>query len=380
MRVRNVPLLLGIAFTLGGSAALAQGMAEYGGVQAGSAAQIGALNKGAPAMGGAFGAAFGAAVNQLNTVGGASGGVAAGKRGGAAAPALNGMTKEGNYDPGLAAQQAATYSNKLFTQAQLLEKAGKPKDAEPLYRKALYYRESIWGIADPNVVRLYDIIGNLSKKRGDLPEAEKCYKAVLMAIINRTGQGSYELVPILSKLGEVYNGEKKYSDAVKEYDQIFKLEERKRGAQDPKTIQAAINLAKVNLQSPETVSDAADVMKSYVEMLDKDGSSNPALPTILDTYALALRKQDKADLADKVQARADELRNASGVAKAGTPAKDDGSATTGSAAKKDADSKAAQASSSKDSSSKDAAKDSSAKESGAKESSAKESTAKDTKL
>ncbi len=388
MRVGKVSLvLLGFTFALNASAVGAQGFAEYGAASAASASLTGAAAKGQGTMGGAMGGAFGSVVNSLNAASGGSSAVAASHR--TAAPVLNGMNKDGTYDPNLAAKQAVTYSNKLFVLGQQKEKAGMLKEAEQYYRQSLGYRENIWGTSDPNVVKLYSMIASLALKRHDLSEAERCYRVVLLSIIAAYGQGSYEEIPILAKLGKIYSDEKKYTDAIKEYEQIYKLEDRKNGAQDPKTIAAAINLAKTNLQTPETTSDAAQLMKAYVDAMDKGSdNTNPQLVTVMDVYVTALRKLDKGDLADKVQSRADDLRKTLAV---GKPAADDAAATASGAGKatdnkaadtfdskaadsKSADSKAAatpgkddagKAAPGKDSATKDA------KDSGAKDASAK---------
>jgi hypothetical protein len=377
MRVGKVtPVLLGCSLALSAIAVRAQGFAEYGAASAASASLTGAAAKGQGGMGGAIGGAFGGVVNSLNAASGGGGGaVAAGKASRAsAAPALNGMTKDGNYDPALAARQSVAYSNKLFVMAQQKEKAGSLKEAEQLYRQALGYRENIWGTSDPSVIKLYDILGALSRHRGALAESERCYRIVLMSMIDKYGQGAYEEIAILTKLGQVYNEEKKYGDAAKEYDQIYKLYDRKDGAQDPKTIQAALNLAKTYLQAPETSSEAADVMKTYVELLDKGSDSNPLLVQVLDTYAIALRKLDKTDLADKVQARAEELRKttASGATDKG------GAAATVGGAEQNADGKSATSkTTAKDGAGKDAkdaaTKDGAGKDAGAKQSDSKNS-------
>jgi tetratricopeptide (TPR) repeat protein len=374
MRVGKVtPFLLGCSLAFSAIAVRAQGMAEYGAASAASATMTGAAARGQAGMGGAIGGAFGSVVNQLN---GASGGgaVAAGKTSRTSAPALNGVTKDGIYDPNLAAKQSVNYSNKLFVMAQQKEKAGSLKEAEGLYRQALGYRENIWGTSDPSVIRIYDILGALSRHRGALAESERCYRVVLMSQIAQYGQGAYEEIAILNKLGQVYNEEKKYGDAAKEYDQIYKLYDRKDGSQDPKTIHAAINLAKTYLEVPETASDAANIMKLYVDALDKGADSNPLLLPVLDTYAVALKKVDKPDLADKVQARADEMRKTIGSA---NPASDEksGAATASGADPKAGDKGSTGKAMSKDGAAKDT-RDAATKEGAAKDAGAKESDTK----
>ncbi len=259
----------------------------------------------------------------------------------AAAPTEFGVNKDGEFDPQLAANQYAKMSNKAFVDAQAKEKAGDLKNAEQLYRQSLGYRERVWGQADPGVIKLYDIIGGLAQRRNAIAESERCYRIVLMATIKKYGQGTYEEVDPLAKLAKVYLAEKKYSDAAKEYDQICQLESRKHGPHDQRTVQAALDLAKVYLITPETTADAVDALKPYAEASDKSGDM-PLLLPVLDTYASALRKHHKTDLADKVQARADELRKSSGAAPAAADnkadaAKDKADATAGATTSADKD-------------------------------------------
>jgi hypothetical protein len=245
-----------------------------------------------------------------------------------------GVNKDGEFDPQVAAQQSAALSNKSFAAAQVKEKAGNLKEAEQLYRQALAYRERVWGTADPNVIKIYDIIGGLSRKRGALQESERCYRIILMATIKKYGQGTYEEVVILDKLGHVYLEEKKYVDAAKEYDQICQLESRKHGPHDQRTVQAALDLAKIYLLTPETTADAVDTLKPFADASDKNGNI-PLLVPVLDTYAIALKKHKKVDLADKVQARADELRKTTGTSKPEAEKKSDDATAGGADKEKD---------------------------------------------
>jgi hypothetical protein len=252
------------------------------------------------------------------------------------APTEFGVNKDGEFDPAVAAQQYVALSNKSFIQAQAKEKAGKLQEAEQLYRQSLAYRERVWGTADPNVVKIYEIIGRLSHKRGALAESERCYRIVLMATIKKYGQGTYEEVDVLDKLGKVYLEEKKYVDSAKEYDQICQLESRKHGPHDQRTVQAALDLAKIYLLTPETTADAIDTLKPFADASGKGGDI-PLLLPVLDTYATALRKHKKVDLADKVQARADELRKASGSSQPAPTSKSKDDASAGDSASKSKD-------------------------------------------
>ena len=188
---------------------------------------------------------------------------------------------------------------------------------------------------DPAVQTLMEKIGDLAAKRNALAEAEKCYQRVLMSQIKKYGQGEFILTPILTKLGHTYVKDKKYTDGINAFDQVYKLTERKAGASDPKTVQAAVNLAKADIDQPEYVGDGVDLMKMYSDMLDKGdaGANTPALLSVLDTYSEALQKSGKQELATTTKARADKIREAIEAAK---PAEK----TTEDSADKSADKKA----------------------------------------
>jgi hypothetical protein len=225
-----------------------------------------------------------------------------------------------HYDPHVTVKKAGQYSNDLYMRGKAKEAAGKLLEAEQYYRQSISYREKIWGMNDPAVQTLTEKIGDLAAKRNALPEAEKCYQRVLMSQIKKHGQGEFVLTPILTKLGHTYVKDKKYTDGINAFDQVYKLTERKVGAADPQTVQAAVNLAKADIEQPEYVGDGVDLMKMYTDMLDKGDAAvnSPALLSVLDTYSEALQKSGKQELATTTKARADKIREAIEAAKPAT--------------------------------------------------------------
>ena len=139
----------------------------------------------------------------------------------------------------------------------------------------------------------------------------------------------------------MYTEEKKFIDAGKEYDQIFQLEARKHGPQDQRTMQAALDLANTYLQLPETTADAVDTLKPIADSAEKakdGGASIPLIVPIMETYAKALhlrKKPGSAELGDKIQARAEELKKAVGAQ--GDSEKKPGGDDTAGGAKKSAE-------------------------------------------
>jgi tetratricopeptide (TPR) repeat protein len=320
--VRVSPILLSSLMLLGSYSASAQGVAEMGAVHAMSAGSASSVVNKANAS--ALTRTYGA-MDQMT-----SGNEKSGK-----ASAAADDDDPDHYDPHVTVKKAGKYSNDLYTKGKAKEAAGKLLEAEQYYRQSVSYRERIWGMNDPAVQTLTEKIGDLAAKRNALPEAEKCYQRVLMSQIKKHGQGEFILTPILTKLGHTYVKEKKYTESINAFDQVYKLTERKNGASDATTVQAAVNLAKADINQPEYVGDGVDLMKMYTDLLDKgDAAANtPALLSVLDTYSEALEKSGKQELATTTKARADKVREAIEAAK---PAEK----TTEASADKSADKKA----------------------------------------
>ncbi len=288
--------------------ARSQGIGEMGGAYAASSGQThGLMNSGTT---GALSGPMSSAVKSINSsTAGAAGGSSTGGGSTSSLKIKNTPLKDGDEPPTPAqtAKKAGEVSNKLYSDAQAKFKAGDYENADKLFRQSLYYRESIWGAKDPAVPRIYDILGDIARKRAAPIEAEKCYNKELMTQIKQYGQGDYQLTPVLNKLGALYLDTFKFSDAVNSYSQVYQLTSRKYGDDNELTVQAAINLGKSYL-GDEDFRQASNLLHEYATKLDKGPDSNlQELSSVLELYQTALQKTNQTDALQRVQTRAQEV-------------------------------------------------------------------------
>jgi hypothetical protein len=338
MRRNGLCLSLLLISVLGQSLpALSQGIGEMGGAYAASSTQTPMLMHSAGALGGPMGAAT-KSINQstsgaAGSAGGGGGGSASGGHVKSTAP------RDGDEPPTpqQTAKKAADLSNKAYTQAQAKYKAGDYESADKLFKESLFYRERIWGSKDPAVPRMYDILGDIARKRSAPADAEKYYNKSLMTMIKVYGQGDYVLVPALEKLGALYLDTSKFADAVNSYQQVYTLTSRKMGDDNDQTVQAAIHLGKAYI-GDEDFRQASNLLRDYATKLDKGPESNlQQLATVLDLYQSALQKTTHApDALQRVQSRLQEVTDLIASQKAiETPASAPAASTESGAAGKD---------------------------------------------
>ncbi len=289
--------------------ALSQGIGEMGGAYAASSGQTNGLMNSAGALSGPMGAASKSINSSTSPSAGSSGG---GAGGGSASPGHVKSTTPRDGDepptPQQTAKKAAELSNKAYTLAQAKYKAGDYDSADKLFKESLYYRERIWGAKDPAVPKMYDILGDIARKRSAPADAEKYYNKALMTMIKVYGQGDYVLAPALDKLGALYLDASRFADAVNSYQQVYTLTSRKMGDDNDLTVQAAIHLGKAYI-GDEDYRQAANLLRDYATKLDKGPESNlQQLATVLDLYQSALQKTTHApDALQRVQSRLQEI-------------------------------------------------------------------------
>ncbi len=285
--------------------ARSQGIGEMGGAYAASSGQTPMLMNSAGSLSGPMGAATKSINSSTSGAAGTSGG------GGSPGGHVKSKAPRDGDEPPTAqqtAKKAADLSNKAYTQAQAKYKAGDYDSADKLFRQALYYRESIWGAKDPAVPKMYDILGDIARKRSAPAEAEKCYNKALMTMIKVYGQGDYVLAPALNKLGALYLDTSKFADAFNSYQQVYTLTSRKMGDDNDLTVQAAIHLGKAYI-GDEDYRQATNLLRDYATKLDKGPESNmQQLATVLDLYQSALQKTTHApDALQRIQSRLQEV-------------------------------------------------------------------------
>jgi hypothetical protein len=305
MRRNGLCLSLLLISVLGHSQpARSQGIGEMGGAYGASTGQAhGLMNTGTTS------ALTGQMGNATKSISGSTSGAASAGSGASGGHIKNTTARDGDEPPTPAqtAKKAGDLSNKLYIDAQAKFKAGDFENADKLFRQSLYYRESIWGSKDPAVPKIYDILGDIARKRAAPIEAEKCYNKSLMTLIKQYGQGDYVLVTELNKLGALYLDTFKFADAVNSYSQVYQLTNRKLGEDNELTVQAALNLAKSYL-GDEDFRLASNLLREYATRLDKGPDSNmQQLSSVLELYQTALQKTNQTEALQRTQTRAQEV-------------------------------------------------------------------------
>lgn len=320
---------------------MAQGISEYAGALGASSATTGAAGRAAGGHRDSVNNLYGGAAGMLNQVSGSGNASSApsarttqvthfrrkekgankalaSKSAASDDAALQNLLKQrydlaGNeipLDPRATVLTVGKMANQLFAEGQQKEKAGKLKEAELLYMRAVRMRNRFWGDSDPAVIRLYMLIGNIEMKQKQPEGAEPFFKRALQANLKRHGNGSYELVEYLDALGNSFYAQQKYSDAANYYRQVRTLRERKLGADDQLTLSASIRLAKANAQRGDSslLPGAEQMLRSTVVTLESRPQSKTQYIAALEGLELVLRNQNKAQEADAMLAKINELK------------------------------------------------------------------------
>jgi tetratricopeptide (TPR) repeat protein len=211
-------------------------------------------------------------------------------------------------DPRVTVLTVGKMANKFFADAQQKERAGKYKEAELLYMRAIRLRNRFWGDNDPAVLSMYMIVGKLEMKQSRPEGAEPFFKRALQICLKRYGFGSYENVDYLAALGDSLFEQNKFSDACNYYKQVRQLQERKFGAGSERSLASTIKLANAMAhQSDENLVDAQALLELAMPLLEKFPDNKSLVITGLQTYQFVLNRQGKSAEAAAIAARLDDL-------------------------------------------------------------------------
>lgn len=274
----------------------AQGISEMGAVHGMGATMGAGLHSNAGAASGGLNNVYGSINKQLGGAASASGGA-----GGSSSVDTSGDLTGLPVDPRLTVATAGKASNHYYDLAVQKQKAGKNAEAEQLYLRSLSIRQSIWGNKDPAVWKIMGNIAALKCKRGDYAGAEQWYKVILTAELKHYGAGTYELVPMLEKMGQVSLQQKKYSDAQNYLLQVYTQRKRKFGVDGPETVASALDLSRAYSEAGD-LSSAADLLSKTVDAKLSD-SGSPQMVKLLEAYMGVLQKQNKQEEFTRIESK-----------------------------------------------------------------------------
>ncbi|MBS1957007.1 MAG: tetratricopeptide repeat protein [Cyanobacteria bacterium SZAS-4] len=273
----------------------AQGISEMGAVHGMGATMGAGLHSNAGAASGGLNNVYGSINKQLGGAASASSG------GSSSALDTSGDLTGLPVDPRLTVATAGKASNHYYDLAVQKQKAGKNAEAEQLYLRSLSIRQSIWGNKDPAVWKIMGNIAALKCKRGDYAGAEQWYRVILTAELKHYGAGTYELVPMLEKMGQVSLQQKKYNDAQNYLLQVYTQRLRKFGLDGPETVASALDLSRAYSESGD-LSSAAELLSKTVDAKLSD-SGSPQMVKLLEAYMGVLKKQNKQEEFTRIESR-----------------------------------------------------------------------------
>jgi non-specific serine/threonine protein kinase/serine/threonine-protein kinase len=130
----------------------------------------------------------------------------------------------------------------------ILERQGKPDDAEKLEREALEGERKKLGPEDPLTLESMDHLAVIMQAQGHFEEEEKLEREVVSIAARKQGQESPQTLRAMNNLGAALWNQGRYPEAEKEYQQLLEIERRIWGSEHPETLLTMGNLA-LTLQS-----------------------------------------------------------------------------------------------------------------------------------
>lgn len=237
---------------------------------------------------------------------------------------------------------------------------GKYLQAAPLFNRVLSISEKEFGLHNPNVAACFNDLGALYYSQGHYTEAESVYKRALdiyehpsvdVILLNLTGSYRIHDHAIgFSNLGNLYLKEGKYADAEPLLKRALAIREKEFGPNDPKVAESLYGLALLySAQGKYSYAEplykralamqeksplkyhpiVADSLNNLATRYTKDGEYAQAEPlykrslqiaekmlgpndlcvaTILENYAVLLRKTERSTEAARLEVKAKTVR------------------------------------------------------------------------
>ena len=208
----------------------------------------------------------------------------------------------------------------LNTMACLFDAQGKYAEAEPFYRRALEIEEKAKGPESPTVAALLDNLGTVLHAQGRLAAAEPLYRRALAIREKTSGPSGADLAPTLQNLGVLLLATNRPGEAEPLLRRALAIREKNLGAGHPDVAETLARLAQIDADRGR-LAEAERLYRRALAILEPN-DGHPATLEVLDSYALLLRRADRDDDADRVEARAQKLRDrAAGNERRGRPAR-----------------------------------------------------------
>ena len=181
----------------------------------------------------------------------------------------------------------------MMERAGQLHDAGRPKDAEPAYRRAIALAEPSFPVDDADLANARQGLANLLSQTGRPAEAEPLYRAVLPGREKEYGASSGEVASTLEGLGTALEMLDREAEAVPLYEQSVSIREAVAGPMDVgiATPLKALGRALMKLDRPDEARPVLERLRGIHEAAEGPDGTN--VGDAIRWLAAVLARQDR---------------------------------------------------------------------------------------
>ncbi len=212
----------------------------------------------------------------------------------------------------LSSQQLKDFSAKAST----FEKSGNLVQALKYYYQAYLIRAQFWGSADQVGLDLLLKIGDLNAKRNEKDYAEVCYKKYLASVAKAHGPGSFESVPALKHLAQLYLDNKRFSDAASYWRRVLALQERHLGENNLESIASRSKLIEADIKGNDYQGAAELLPQALAAEAAKHSDQTETYCHLLEQQLTCLNSLNRSAEAAQVDEKYQALKERLDAAKA----------------------------------------------------------------
>ncbi len=196
-----------------------------------------------------------------------------------------------------------TIASTLGMLAKTYQEQNKLEEAENMILRALRIRESTSGVDHPHLAILCSYLVEIYHAEGRYSEAEPLIARSLTIHEQALGSQHPYMAYRLSNKAENYFLQKNYLQAEIFYNQALEIREKHLGIDDPRTAQSYYELAQL-YSTQGRYQEAEPLYLQAITTHEQTLGSNNSLASMLEQYALLLRKMNKDQQAYEFEERA----------------------------------------------------------------------------
>jgi tetratricopeptide (TPR) repeat protein len=201
------------------------------------------------------------------------------------------------------------YTAKVFTSmASLYSQQGRYTEAEELIAKALPIQERVHGPNHHLLIPAWLVKSKLCEAKEDMVNAKVFLERSQSAVENQADSGYMIECDVLSRFGEFYLLNKKYSKAEDALQKALEISENSQGTNSDRTAIALNNLARVYINQ-DKYSKAQNLCERAMEIIENIfGEYHPCVADVLETLVQLHRKTGNITEVVRLEQRLEEIR------------------------------------------------------------------------